>query len=127
MDYPTNYRYTKEHEWVELDGNRAKVGITAHAQSELGDVVFVELPAVQTKLNRGDALGTVESVKAVSDVYSPVGGKVVEVNTALEEAPETINADPHGTGWLVVIELDDPSEVDSLLDAAAYKNLIAEE
>jgi glycine cleavage system H protein len=127
MDYPTNYRYTKEHEWVELDGNRAKVGITAHAQSELGDVVFVELPAVQTKLNRGDALGTVESVKAVSDVYSPVGGKVVEVNTALEEAPETINADPHGTGWLVVIELDDPSEVDSLLDAAAYKSLIAEE
>ncbi len=126
MDYPTNYRYTKEHEWVELDGNRAKVGITAHAQSELGDVVFVELPALEAKLNRGDALGTVESVKAVSDVYSPIAGKVVQVNSELEEAPETINSDPHGAGWLVVLEVDDPSEADSLLDAEAYQQLIAE-
>jgi glycine cleavage system H protein len=126
MDYPTNYRYTKEHEWVELDGNRAKVGITDHAQSELGDVVFVELPALEAKLNRGDALGTVESVKAVSDVYSPLTGKVVQVNTELEEAPETINADPHGAGWLVVLEVDNPSEVDSLLEAAAYQELLAE-
>ncbi len=126
MDYPAKYRYTKEHEWVELDGNRAKIGITDHAQSELGDVVFVELPALETKVNQGDALGTVESVKAVSDVYSPVGGKVVQVNSELEDAPETINADPHGAGWLVVLEVDDPGQVDSLLDVAAYQELIAE-
>jgi len=127
MGYPTQYRYTKEHEWVELDGKRAKVGVTDHAQSELGDVVFVELPAVGTVISRGDALGTVESVKAVSDVYAPLGGKVVEVNSELEASPETINADPHGAGWLVVLEISDPSEVDALLDAAAYEKLITEE
>jgi len=127
MDYPISYRYTKEHEWVALDGNRAKVGVTDHAQSELGDVVFVELPSLETKLNKGDILGTVESVKAVSDVYSPVSGKVVEVNGKLEESPEIINNDPHGAGWLVVLEVEDPSDLDSLLDAAAYQKLIAEE
>lgn len=127
MGYPTQYRYTKEHEWVELDGKRAKVGITDHAQSELGDVVFVELPAVGTAINRGDALGTVESVKAVSDVFAPIGGKVVEVNSELEASPETVNADPHGAGWLVVLEVSDLSEIDALLDAAAYEKLIAEE
>ena len=127
MGYPTQYRYTKEHEWVELDGKRAKVGVTDHAQSELGDVVFVELPAVETSLKKGDPLGTVESVKAVSDVFAPVAGKVVEVNSELEESPETINADPHGAGWLVVLDISDPSEVDALLDAAAYEKLIAEE
>ena len=127
MGYPTQYRYTKEHEWVELDGKRAKVGITDHAQSELGDVVFVELPAVGTTINRGDTLGTVESVKAVSDVFAPLGGKIVEVNSELEASPETINADPQGAGWLVVLEVSDPSEVDVLLDAAAYERIIAEE
>jgi len=127
MGYPTQYRYTKEHEWVELDGKRAKVGITDHAQSELGDVVFVELPAVGTAISRGDTLGTVESVKAVSDVFAPIGGKVVEVNSELEASPETINADPHGAGWLVVLEVSDSSEVDALLDTAAYEKLIAEE
>ena len=127
MGYPTQYRYTKEHEWVELDGKRAKVGVTDHAQSELGDVVFVELPAVGTVISRGDALGTVESVKAVSDVYAPLSGVVVEVNSELEASPETINADPHGAGWLVVLEISDPSEVDALLDAAAYEKLITEE
>jgi len=127
MGYPANYRYTEDHEWIELDGNRAKVGITDHAQSELGDVVFVELPAVGTTLNKGDTLGTVESVKAVSDVFAPVSGKVVEVNSELESTPETINSDPHGKGWIAVIEASDPSEGDSLLDAAAYEKLISEE
>ena len=127
MGYPAEYRYTKEHEWVDLDGTRAKVGITDHAQSELGDVVFVELPAVGTTVNQGDTLGTVESVKAVSDVFAPIGGKVVEVNSELESSPETINTDPHGAGWLVMLEVSDPSQVDSLLDSAAYERIIAEE
>ena len=127
MGYPIQYRYTKEHEWVDLDGTLAKVGITDHAQSELGDVVFVELPAVGTTVSQGDAMGTVESVKAVSDVFAPIAGKVVEVNSELESAPETMNTDPHGAGWLVVLEVSDPSQVDSLLDAAAYEKLIAEE
>jgi len=127
MGYPAEYRYTKEHEWVDLDGTRAKVGITDHAQSELGDVVFVELPAVGTTVNQGDTLGTVESVKAVSDVFAPIGGKVVEVNSELESSPETINTDPHGAGWLVMIEVSDPSQIDSLLDSAAYERIIAEE
>lgn len=125
MSYPTQYRYTKEHEWVDLEGTQAKIGITEHAQSELGDVVFVELPAVGTQLKKGDNLGTVESVKAVSDIYAPLSGKVIEVNTKLESAPETINQDPHGEGWLVVIEVTDSSEADHLLDAASYENEIA--
>ncbi len=125
MSYPTRYRYTKEHEWVDLEGTQAKIGITEHAQSELGDVVFVELPAVGTQLKKGDNLGTVESVKAVSDIYAPLSGKVIEVNTKLESAPETINQDPHGEGWLVVLEVADSSEADHLLDAASYENEIA--
>ncbi len=125
MSYPTQYGYTKEHEWVDLEGTRAKIGITEHAQSKLGDVVFVELPTVGTQLKKGDNLGTVESVKAVSDIYTPLSGKVVEVNTKLESAPETINQDPHGEGWLAVIEIADPSEADHLLDAASYENEIA--
>ena len=125
MGYPTQLRYTKEHEWVSLEGTQAKVGITDHAQSELGDVVFVELPSVGTQVKKGETLGTVESVKAVSDVFAPISGKVVEVNIALESAPETINQDPHGEGWLVVLEASDPSEVDDLLDAAAYEQHIA--
>ncbi len=125
MAYPTQYRYTKEHEWIDLEGTQAKIGITEHAQGELGDVVFVELPAVGTQLKKGDNLGTVESVKAVSDIYAPLSGKVIEVNTKLESAPETINQDPHGAGWLVVLEVADPSEADHLLDAASYENEIA--
>jgi len=127
MAYPTQFRYTKAHEWVALEGNRGKVGITEHAQSELGDVVFVELPAAGTEVKKGENLATVESVKAVSDVYAPVGGKVVEVNVQLESSPETINRDPHGAGWLVVLEVTDPTEVDDLLDAAGYERYLAEE
>jgi glycine cleavage system H protein len=125
MAYPTQYRYTKEHEWINLEGTQAKIGITEHAQGELGDVVFVELPAIGTQIKKGDNLGTVESVKAVSDIYAPLSGKVIEVNTKLESAPETINQDPHGEGWLVVLEVVDPSEADHLLDAAAYESEIA--
>lgn len=127
MGYPTQFRYSKEHEWIDLAGDRAKLGITEHAQSELGDVVFVELPAVGTEFKQGDALGTVESVKAVSDIYAPVGGKVVEVNSDLEASPETINQDPHGTGWLIVLQLTDPGEADALIDAAAYEKFVNEE
>ncbi len=127
MTYPTDYRYTKEHEWVYLEGDRAKVGITEHAQSELGDIVFVELPEVGKRVNKGDNLATVESVKSVSDIYAPVSGEVVEVNKSLESAPETINKDPHGEGWIVVLKVADPKEADSLLDAAGYEKLIASE
>ncbi len=125
MGYPTKFRYTEEHEWIDLEGSRAKVGITEHAQGELGDIVFVELPAVGTQMKKGENLCAVESVKAVSDICAPLSGKVVEANTDLEAAPETINQDPHGAGWLVVIEVDDPSEVETLLDAAGYEQLIA--
>jgi glycine cleavage system H protein len=125
MAYPTQYRYTKEHEWINLEGTQAKIGITEHAQSELGDVVFVELPAIGTELKKGDNLGTVESVKAVSDIYAPLSGKVIEVNTKLESAPEMINQDPHGEGWLAVLEVADSSEANSLLDAASYEKEIA--
>jgi glycine cleavage system H protein len=121
MGYNTEYRYTKEHEWVHVEGNRARVGITEHAQEELGDVVFVELPSVGTVVQKGGLLGTVESVKAVSDVYAPVSGKVVETNGELESSPELINQEPHGSGWIVVIELSNPEEVNGLLDAAGYQ------
>ena len=126
MAYPTRLRYTKEHEWVDVEGKRAKVGITEHAQSELGDVVFVELPSLGKVAKKGEALATVESVKAVSEVYAPMSGNVVETNTSLDGSPETINKDPHGSGWLVVLELSDPSEIQHLLDAAAYERFLAE-
>lgn len=126
MTYPTQFRYTKEHEWVDLEGNQAKVGITEHAQGELGDIVFVELPTVGTSVKKGENLATVESVKAVGDIYAPMSGTVVEVNTQLESSPETINQDPHGVGWLVILEVSDPSEADSLLDAPSYEQYITE-
>jgi len=127
MAYPTDYRYTKEHEWVHLEGDRAKIGITEHAQSELGDIVFVELPEVGKRVNKGDNLATVESVKSVSDIYAPVSGEVVEVNESLESSPDIINKDPHGAGWIAVLKVADPNEVESLLDAAGYEKLIASE
>ena len=122
MTYPTDYRYTKDHEWIHVEGNRAKIGITDHAQAKLGDVVFVELPSVGTQLTAGDALGTVESVKAVGDVFAPIAGVVVEVNDALEAAPDTVNKDPHGEGWIAVIEFTDAGQLDGLMDAAAYES-----
>ena len=126
MAYPAEYRYSKDHEWVRVDGNRARIGITDHAQSELGDIVFVELPSVGADVSRGDTLGAVESVKAVGDVLAPLSGKVVEVNEALESAPETINSSPHEEGWILELELDDASQVDALLDAAGYERFLSE-
>ncbi|HEV2388195.1 MAG TPA: glycine cleavage system protein GcvH [Candidatus Acidoferrales bacterium] len=124
--YPTEFRYTKEHEWVKLDGGIATVGITDYAQHELGDVVYVELPKPGAKVSAGQAFGTVESVKSVSEVYSPVSGEVVEVNAALGDSPEKINQDPHGEAWLVRIRAANAAEAAALMDAAAYQAYIAE-
>ena len=125
MGYPANYRYTKEHEWVDAKDGVATVGITDYAQGELGDVVFVELPEVGKKLETGKSLGTVESVKAVSEIYAPASGEVLEANSELHNKPETINTDPHGAAWLVKIKLSNPAELDGLMDAAAYEAYIA--
>jgi glycine cleavage system H protein len=125
MAYPAAFRYTKEHEWVQIEGKRARVGITDHAQAELGDVVFVELPSMGTVVKKGGHLGTVESVKAVSDLFAPVSGKVVAVNSDLETSPETVNQSPHADGWIAVLEISDPSEANDLLDATAYEALLA--
>jgi glycine cleavage system H protein len=124
--YPSDYHYTREHEWIKMDGAVGTVGITDYAQHELGDVVFVELPKPGTKLDAGQPFGTVESVKAVSEIYSPVAGEVLEVNAALADSPEKINQDPHGGAWLIKVRLANPGEVDSLMDAAAYEAYIAE-
>lgn len=125
MAYP-QYRYTKEHEWIDAKGDTATIGITDYAQHELGDVVFVELPAVGAKLEKGKSLGSVESVKAVSDIYAPTSGQVIEVNAELQNKPETINSDPHGAGWLVKIKLANLADVNTLMDAPAYEAYIAE-
>lgn len=119
--YPQNFRYTKEHEWVRVDGDTGTVGITDHAQNELGDIVYVDLPKAGTEIEQGKSLGSVESVKAVSDIYSPVSGRVSEVNPALADAPETLNQDPHGEGWLVRIKLSAPDQVNGLMSAAEYE------
>ncbi len=126
MSYPATYRYTKEHEWIEADGSNATVGITEYAQHLLGDIVFVDLPKVGQQLSRKSSLGSVESVKAVSDVYAPASGTVTEVNEALTSAPETINSDANKT-WLLKLTLSDPEELQDLLDAAAYEAYVAEE
>ena len=123
MAYPANLKYTKDHEWVDLSGDTGKVGITDYAQQQLGDVVYMELPEVGARLKQGQSFGTIESVKAVSELYSPVSGEVVEVNTALKEKPESVNKDPHGS-WMVVIKLSNAGEAGSLLDAAQYQTLI---
>lgn len=124
--YPTDYRYTKEHEWIKVDSGVGIVGITDYAQSELGDVVFVELPKVGAKFKAGQSFGTVESVKAVSEIFCPVTGEIVEMNPILADSPEKINQDPHATAWLVKIRLADPKEISGLMDAAAYQAYIAE-
>jgi glycine cleavage system H protein len=124
MAYPTQYRYTKEHEWIDAKNDSATIGITDYAQHELGDVVFVEVPAAGTKLTGGKTFGSVESVKAVSDIYAPVSGEVTEPNAALTNTPDLINTDPHGAGWLIKIKLSNPAELNSLMDAAAYEAYI---
>ena len=126
MAYPTEYRYTKEHEWVNVAGNVATVGITDYAQHELGDVVFVESPKVGSTVTAGKTFGTVESVKAVSEIYAPASGEVLEANPELQSNPEKINTDPHGVAWLVKIKLSNPSELAGLMDAAGYEAYVAE-
>jgi len=121
--YPTDRFYTKDHEWILIAGTTARVGITDYAQAQLGDVVYVELPEVGRELDEGAQFGSIESVKAVSDLYCPLAGRVTEVNAALATAPETVNADPHGT-WMLVVELTDPTAATGLLDSAAYAELV---
>ena len=125
--YPEHFRYTKEHEWVRVDGGTGTVGITDHAQEELGDIVFVDLPKPGTRVSQGATFGSVESVKAVSDLYAPVSGEVTEINTALAEAPEKLNADPHGDAWLIRIRMSVPAELEALLSAADYEKYIGAE
>ena len=125
MSNPDDLRYSKEHEWVRVDGSRATIGITSYAADELGDVVFVELPEVGAALTQFGTFGVVESVKAVSDLYAPISGEVVEVNDALRDSPELLNADAFGEGWIAKVELADTSELDGLMDAAAYADVTA--
>ena len=119
--YPADLKYTKDHEWVRVDGNTGAIGITHFAQQQLGDVVYVDLPEVGTQLTAGQTLGTIESVKAVSELYAPVSGEVLEINTALKDKPEDVNARPHDT-WMIKVRLANAAETDSLLDAAAYQS-----
>ncbi|MBN2384544.1 glycine cleavage system protein GcvH [bacterium] len=125
--YPVTYKYTKDHEWIHVEGNSATVGITDYAQHELGEVVFVELPQVGTELAAHDVLGSVESVKAVSDIYAPVSGVVAQVNEKLEETPELINKEPHDAGWLIKVTLTDDSELTNLMDSTAYEKYLSEQ
>ena len=127
MDYPEQLRYSAEHEWVAVDGNRARVGITDYAQDALGDVVYVQLPEVGATVAAMASCSEVESTKSVSDVYAPVGGTIAEVNDSLADAPEKLNQEPYGDGWMFVIEMSDPSELDRLMDAAAYRQLVEEQ
>ena len=124
-DNPKNLRYTKEHEWARRDGGAVVVGVTAHAQEALGDVVYVELPKVGDTLTAGSPFGVVESTKAVSELFAPVSGKVTKVNTALSDEPSNINSDPYGAGWIVEVAPSDPSQLDGLMDADAYGDLLA--
>ena len=123
MEYPAGYKYTKEHEWIEITGDRGRVGITDYAQQQLGDVVYIDLPEVGTGLKEGQSFGTIESVKAVSELYSPVSGVVVEVNAALKSKPEAVNSNPYGS-WLIAVRLSNPKEAAGLLDAAQYGSLV---
>jgi glycine cleavage system H protein len=127
MNYPEDYRYTKEHEWVHLAGDTATVGITFHAQEELGDIVYVDLPKTGTKIEKGKSFGSVESVKAVSDIYAPVSGEVIEVNEGLATAPEKLNEDPHKAAWLIKVRVDGSADFINLLSAADYQSYIGAE
>ena len=125
--YPENFRYTKEHEWVLVEGDTATVGITDHAQSELGDIVYVDLPKVWTRPEKGRTFGSVESVKAVSDIYAPVSGEVIAINDDLATAPEKLNADPHDSAWLIKLRITDAAELDGLLSSADYEAYVGAE
>ncbi len=126
MNFPEDLKYTPDHEWVKVEGNIGTIGVTDHAQGELGDVVYVDIASDLAEITKGTAFGTIEAVKTVSDIYAPVSGKVLEVNSALNDNPETVNQDPYGGGWMVKIEIANPSELDELLDVKAYLELIGE-
>ncbi len=126
MKFPTNVKYTSEHEWIRLEGEEGYVGITDYAQDQLGDIVFVDVPTEGETLEKGEAFGSIEVVKTVSDLFIPIGGEVLEVNPALEENPELVNKDPYGEGWLIKIKPTNAAEMDDLLDAEAYQKLINE-
>jgi len=126
MNIPENFKYSKDHEWIAVEDDTVTIGITDYAQGELGDVVFVELPGEGDTFEMQDAFGTIEAVKAVSDLYCPVSGEVVEINAALEDAPETVNKDPYGEGWMIKIKVSDSAQLDDLLDASAYQELLGE-
>jgi glycine cleavage system H protein len=126
MEFPEQLRYSEEHEWVAVDGARARIGITDFAQDSLGDVVYVELPAIGANVMAHASCAEIESTKSVSEIFSPVTGTIVEANNALDDAPELVNADPYGAGWIFVVEMADPAEVDGLLDAAGYRALVEE-
>jgi len=125
--YPKDLKYDREHEWVSVDGDVATIGISHFAQDQLGEVVYVDLPKAGDPVHAGDTFGEVESVKSVSELYSPVSGEIVEVNGALDDAPETVNAEPYGDGWMIKVKLSDPSEVDGLMEADDYEAFLAEE
>ncbi len=126
MEFPSDLKYTKEHEWVRVDGDQATIGITDFAQRELGDIVYVEVETVDEDLSKDDVFGTVEAVKTVSDLYMPISGKVLEFNESIEDAPEKVNEDPYGDGWMIKVQVSDKSELDDLLDAENYKKLVEE-
>jgi len=127
MDFPEELRYTKQHEWIRLEGGTATVGVTDYAQEKLGDVVFVEMPETGMSIQKGDAFGVVESVKAASDVYCPVGGEVIEINHALEEHPEYVNQSPYGDGWIIRVKVTDSSAMNDLMDAEQYQAFVEQE
>ena len=124
MSFPANLRYTKEHEWIKIEGDTATIGITDFAQKELGDIVYVEVETVGKQLNAGTVFGTVEAVKTVSDLFMPIGGEVSEVNSGLDTTPESVNNDPYGAGWMIKVKIADQGQVSSLLSAADYKLLV---
>lgn len=126
MNIPSNLRYSKEHEWVRVEGDMAVIGISDFAQSELGDMVFIEVETVGETLDKDEVFGSVEAVKTVSDLFMPVSGEIVEFNEAVEASPESVNSDPYGEGWLIKVKLSDPSELDALMDAAAYADMIGQ-
>ena len=124
MNIPEELKYTEEHEWIRLEGNIATIGITDFAQSELGDIVYIEVDTLDSEINSNDVFGTVEAVKTVSDLFMPVTGKVIEVNSSLEDAPEVVNDDPYGQGWIIKIEVTNPADVENLMSSNNYRNLI---
>ncbi len=126
MSVPNNLKYTKEHEWVLVEANVGTIGVTEYAQGELGDVVFVDIDPSLSDVKKGESIGTIEAVKTVSDIFAPYSGKVVEINEALKDSPETVNSDPYGNGWMIKIEISDSAELSDLLDASAYQALIGQ-